>query len=158
MNKSNLANIRKQQGAATLLISVSILAMITFVTVYTSKSVLMEQTISNNDARTKQAFEAAEAGISAAIIYLSDGPDRDNDGVIDDIFDSDGDGVTDTNETMVGNNRVVVAITDLGDMRTIQIDSTGFSDDSTATRQITRIISARVAHQRQCRCLQNGRR
>ena len=74
--KNLKANASYQKGAASLVMSMVILALITFVTIYTSRSILNEQKIANNDYRAKQAFGAAEAGIAEAISYLSEDPDR----------------------------------------------------------------------------------
>jgi hypothetical protein len=133
----------QQRGAASLVVSLIILALITMVTIYTSKSIITEQKITNNDYRAKQAFEAAEAGIGVAINYYSDDPDLNSDGVLDGVFDSDNDGVGDSANSMVGtSNRVIVNATDLsGNMTILRITSQGFSDDDTAMSTIVQVIS-----------------
>lgn len=133
----------QQRGAASLVVSLIILALITLVTIYTSKTIITEQKIANNDYRAKQAFQAAEAGIGAAINYYSDDPDMDSDGVLDGVFDSDNDGVGDSANSVVGaSNRVIVNATDLsGNMTILRITSQGFSDDDTAMRTIVQDIS-----------------
>jgi len=135
----------KQNGAASLLMSIIILALITVVTLFTSKSILTEQKIANNDVRAKQAFEAAEAGLSAAITYLSENPDRDGDAdnEVDDVFDTDGDGIGDSEEAMIGGtNLVVVTILEpKTDLDTIRIRAKGYSDDRKATRTIFRVVT-----------------
>ena len=51
-NKSgSFPHALQQRGAASLIVSLIILALITFVTIYTSKSVIQEQKIANNDYR-----------------------------------------------------------------------------------------------------------
>jgi hypothetical protein len=157
-NKSgSFPHALQQRGAASLIVSLIILALITFVTIYTSKSIILEQKIANNDYRSKQAMEAAEAGIGLAINYYSEDPDADSDGVLDGLVDSDGDGAGDwnfdadgdgTNEShsyVVGaSNRVIVTATDLSpdnNMTILRLTSQGFSDDDTATRTIVQDIS-----------------
>ena len=88
----------RQAGAATFAVAIVLLLLTTMVGVYTSHSVLLEQNISANDFRSRQAFEAAESGLSIAIAYISGrgAGDKDDDGVLDPVFDTDGDGVGDT--------------------------------------------------------------
>ena len=147
----------KQRGALTLAISLAILMLSTLVTFNVSKAILMEQRITNNDTRAKMAFEAAEAGVIAALDYIENDPDRDllvntyNGGAtacglpvgstMDCIFDTDADGQGDTNVKTVGSANVTVTLTDLsGNLTNIQIVATGTSDDGTAVRQITQTI------------------
>jgi len=133
---------RRQSGVLTLVISLVILTLSTLVTFNLSKAVLMEQKISNNDLRAKQAFEAAEAGMLAATAYLGNDPDVDSNDVIDPVFDTNNDGLGDTNTSTFGTGSATVVSTDIsGDMTTIRIVSQGFSDDRSATRTITQTIS-----------------
>ncbi len=135
----------RQRGAATLVATLSVLALTTLMVTYAARSILLEQKITNNDVRSRQAFEAAEAGLSAAVEYMSHGRDRNGDGILDaNVFDTDGDGIGDVNTTAVGTGRVVVTTTDLsgGALTMMRIVSRGFSDDSTASRTITRSFSA----------------
>ncbi len=139
----------KQRGVATLLVSVVILALISFVTIYTSKTVLMEQKISNNDYKAKMAFEAAEAGLNQAINNLTTDPDLNNNNAVDGsssgdpIFDTDNNTSRDSNQISVGFFNVVVTTNDLsgGEMSTIKITSTATLQDGTAKRTITRAIA-----------------
>ncbi len=144
----------KQRGVASLIISLVILTTLTFVTLYTSKTILTEQKITNNDFRARVAFEAAEAGLAAAITNLSEDPDLNTNGILDGstatefLFDHDGDGDreggTDSNTITIGDTIANVTTTDLstgGDMTQIEITSTGFSDDKSATKTVTRVIT-----------------
>ena len=145
----------KQRGALTLAVSLTILMLSTLVTFNVSRAILMEQKITNNDNRAKMAFEAAEAGITAALNYLEEDPDRDgvantyNSGTvcatggstIDCVFDTNADNMGDTNVATIGSATVTVTITDLSsNMTSIQIVATGVSDDGSATRSITQTI------------------
>lgn len=146
---------QKQRGAVSLIMSLVILALITFITIYTSKSIIQEQRIANNDYRSKQALEAAEAGIGLAINSYSLDPDVNSNNVLDGLVDSDGDGAGDWNLDTDGDgtndahtyivgasNRVIVSAEDLsGNMTILRITSQGFSDDNTATRTIVQVIS-----------------
>ncbi len=146
-----------QKGVGSLLISIVILTLVTFVTIYTSKTVLLEQKIAANDFRSRQAFEAAEAGIGQAIAILNEDTDHNKDELLDGngdcpatgtctnfLFDSDSDGTLDSNTYTVGTSgtKAELSTQDLfGENTVIRITSTGYSDDATAQRTIIRDIS-----------------
>jgi Tfp pilus assembly protein PilX len=143
-------NSHAQRGTAALLISLVILTLITFVSLYTSKTVVVEQQISGNEYRSRVAFEAAEAGLAAALTYAEVDPDRDNDGVISDelIFDNAASpadrrvqmsGVGANNTKAFTNNSQVVVRLD-GTTTQVDITSLGISGDGSATRTITETI------------------
>jgi len=155
MENLNLKAINKQGGALTLAVSLTILMLSTLVTFNVSKAILMEQKISNNDIRAKMAFEAAEAGVVAALDYIETDPDRDGSvntygssvacetsgGPADCVFDTNSDGVGDTNVASVGSATVTVTLTDLsGDMTRVRIVGVGVSDDGSASRSITQTL------------------
>lgn len=133
-----------QRGAIVLTMSVIFLILTTFVTLYMTKSIFLEQKIVNNQERGQSAFEAAEYGASVAFQYLKQDPDRDNDGILDpNVFALVNDiGTASTID--VGSQSVQVTVNDIdGDADVIsvmQIISQGFSDDSSATRTITQVI------------------
>jgi Tfp pilus assembly protein PilX len=130
----------RQRGVLTLVVSLAILVLSTLVTFSVTKAILMEQKISNNEMRAKQAFEAAEAGMLAAVDYFDDGADRDNDGNVDAVFDLV-DGVGTDNTTTIGTASVTIATTALSpDFTSLRIRATGYSDDRSAERQITQTI------------------
>ncbi len=132
-------NIKQQQGVATLAFAMIILVLATSVTLYSVNFAKQELSIAANSARDKQAFEAAEAGISAAIAYVKDGADRDDDGSIDPIFDTDGDGVGDSVSSAIGTGFVEVELTvSAGEFF---ITSVGYSDDRSGERTITQFIA-----------------
>lgn len=141
----------KERGAASLVVSLTVLTLISFITLYTSKNILTEQKIANNDYRTRQAFEAAEAGIAAVLANLDANKDNDNDGFIDGtaadattapggIFDSDANGSRDSKTLAIGTASTSVTLTDNSttDHTIITVTSTGTSADRSASRTITR--------------------
>ena len=143
MNLSLLARrYRYQHGAITLAVSIAILMLSTLVTFSVSRAILMEQKITNNQNRATVAFEAAEAGLTQAMDYLKTDPDVDGDNVIDPVFDTNSDGLGDTNTITVGTGSVTVAVTDLsgGSMTEFKVVATGYSDDKSAKRSITQTI------------------
>lgn len=127
----------RQRGAVTITLSVILLLLITMVAVYTGTTVLFEQKVSANEFRERQAFEAAESGLASAIAYMSSGggADKDNDGAIDPIFDTNADGVGDVNTTTFASGSSVT-VTIGGAFPNFQVVSTGLSDDNTATRVV----------------------
>jgi Tfp pilus assembly protein PilX len=133
---------RFQQGVLTLVVSLAILMLSTLVTFSVSKAILMEQKITNNDLRAKQAFEIAEAGMAAALEYLKNDPDVDANGAIDPVFDTNGDGLGDTNTATISNGSVVITTTALSaDLTSIRVEALGFSDDRSANRTITQVMT-----------------
>ncbi len=139
-----------QQGVATLLVSLVVLTTITFISLYTARTVMVEQKISTNEYRSRMAFEAAETGAEFAIAYIIDGRDRDSDGQLpgsdadEFLFDTDADGTTDSN-TMTLPNGSSVAVSmqnaDDGDLTATEITAQGWSDDGTATRTVTQTVA-----------------
>jgi Tfp pilus assembly protein PilX len=135
---TTLSHATTERGLITLGVSLSLLLLSTLVVFNVSKAVLMEQKITNNETRARQAFEAAEAGLSAAVKYLQSDPDVNGNGVIDSIFGSTA-GVGGSNTTAIGTGSVTVTITDTsaGAMTSFLIASQGFSDDKSSTRTIS---------------------
>lgn len=67
---SNISALKRQRGAAVLVISVILLIAVTLVVIYAARVGLQDQRISGNQYRHKQAFSAAEAGLEYAASYL----------------------------------------------------------------------------------------
>ena len=59
-----------QRGAAALPISALLLFVAALVLIAVSRTTLMEQRISANEIRAKQAFQAAQAGVDRALAYM----------------------------------------------------------------------------------------
>jgi Tfp pilus assembly protein PilX len=131
-----------QLGAITLAVSLGILVLSTLVTFSVSRAILMEQKITNNEGRARQAFEAAEAGLIEAMSYLRNDPDVNLDNVVDtNVLDSNNDGTADSTTRAVGNSSVTVTVTDMsGNLTEFRIVSQGFSDDRSSTRTIEQIM------------------
>lgn len=138
-----------EHGFITLGVSLGILVLSTLVVLNVSNAIQLEQKISNNEVRAKQAFEAAEAGLSAALSVLEEDPDADNDGAVGSdgsssvtsaeyLFDVDANGTPETNTLTVGTGSVTVTATDTssGELTTFLITSVGYSDDKSAMRTI----------------------
>lgn len=141
-------SLHRQRGVGTLIFSIVILSLVTTVVLYTTNALLVEKQISANEVRSRHAFEAAEAGMAQALVYLEGGIDRCNnttgvmvpDDIVDaGIYDTNGDGCGDSLSTGLDNGSVSVVLTDNsgGDMTNFTIVSTGLSDDGSARRVIT---------------------
>lgn len=133
---------RNNYGAITLAVSLGILVLSTLVTFSVSRAILMEQKITNNEGRARQAFEAAEAGLIEAMAYLRNDPDVNTDNVVDtNVLDSNNDGTADSNTRTVGNGSVTVTVTDIsGNLTEFRIVAQGFSDDRSSTRTVEQIM------------------
>ncbi len=134
----------RERGAVTLLMSLIFLALVTTITVYTSRTVFFEQKIANSDAKAKQAFEAAEAGLSTAIAYLSVDPDRNDDDAVDaNVFDTDADTIGDTDTATVGTGGDAgsVQVTTSGTLTDITVTAVGYSFDKSASKTIVQSIA-----------------
>lgn len=73
-NPSRSNQLHRQRGAAALLAAVVILFLTTLAALYVSRTALIEQRMSANELRHKQAFEAAQAGMDRAYLFLSATP------------------------------------------------------------------------------------
>ena len=62
----------RQRGATTLLITVLILFLASLLIIAVSRTTMMEQRLSANEMRARQAFEAAQAGFDHALAELID--------------------------------------------------------------------------------------
>ena len=124
----------RQRGAATLAVSLVLLLLITLVGFYTSRTVVLERKIAGNDFRSRQAFEAAESGINIALAYIGrrGGADKNDDSILDPVFDTNADGLGDAS-TLTFDNFSSVTVTLTGTFPTIGIQADGFSDDRTGT-------------------------
>ena len=64
---------RLQQGAATLIVVMVLFFIISLVAAYTSRNLIFQQRTANNQYRSTQALEVAEAGLEWAISMLNHG-------------------------------------------------------------------------------------
>lgn len=83
---NSLTSITRQRGMTTLLVSVVILVLTTILVIFVSRAALVEQRMSANEIRHKQAFEAAQAGLDQAMVFMRTAPqgiDKDNNNVAD---------------------------------------------------------------------------
>ena len=69
MKRTNRAVLAHQRGAATLLVVLVLTMIMAVVTLTTTKAGLMEQKITGNDLRAREAQEAAEAGLEYSLAW-----------------------------------------------------------------------------------------
>ena len=58
---------RRQQGAATIFITIVLLLAVGLIALYANRGAILEQRLAANEVRAKQAFAAANAGLDAAL-------------------------------------------------------------------------------------------
>ncbi len=68
--RHHFSELRSQDGVVTLAIGILLLVLVTAVTLFSARVQVQEQRISANDYRAKEAFAAAEAGVSEGLEYL----------------------------------------------------------------------------------------
>jgi len=75
MKQINSPNsIIKQKGAVVLLVSIVLLLGVTLITLFAARVGVMDQRISANELRHKEAFSSAESGLEQAAAYLDANP------------------------------------------------------------------------------------
>jgi len=134
----------RQQGVATLLFSIIVLLLVTFVSLSTTKPIISETKITNNTIRAKLAFEAAEAGLAEAISALNNGNrpydsnDNPNGGVFDNRLDSpSGDPLSfDSLSGEIKNGANIISSFFVSVDKNLFIRSEGYSDDKSLTKVI----------------------
>ncbi|WOH39165.1 PilX N-terminal domain-containing pilus assembly protein [Thalassotalea fonticola] len=140
LNKKNISikSIKKQQGMAVLITSIILLILITLVSLYLARSILLEQKLVNNDVRAKYAFESAESALNIAFTELGSGDYFKEDGTEGGITDTNNDGVNDSNEIAFTNGfaEVDVEISVVNDLNHYKVTSIGFATDGTASRTV----------------------
>ena len=142
---------KRQQGMAVLIISIILLVLITLISVYLARTVLVEQKMVSNDFRARQAFDNAEAGLALAMEAISDDKYWDKDGDILGIVDTNGDGINNSYDPVTqsdiatldnGSVSIVVTLEIINELNAYRIESTGLSDDGTARRTVTSMMRA----------------
>jgi Tfp pilus assembly protein PilX len=138
--------LRRHGGAITLAMSLILLFLITLITLAVTRNISIEQKVANSDTRSKLAFEAAEAGVAESFRALSDSSLLT---VLKNNLADDGSGnltvsldVLEPTTTKkpcedISNASCEVILTALTGTDRFQVQSTGYSDDQSATRTIT---------------------
>ncbi len=118
-----------QRGAGTLVFTLVILVLMSIIMLGTAKTSLMEQRISNNEFRARQAFEAAQAGMERAVAYLgSNGGDT-------------VDATTNLSSGSQSSGGSYALAYSIPSADLVQVVATGNSADNTGLHQITQVLS-----------------
>lgn len=151
---------RHQTGVATLFMTLVLLLIAGLVLLYTSRGAVMEQRLSANEIRTKQAFAAANAGIEHAFSYMAaNGIDHDGNGVADTLASvtlTNSSGSSATTATYytakycdpaaaqptcpASHSTALAACTAPADPKDVIVVSCGWSDDDTAVHKVTQRV------------------
>ncbi|OOZ40634.1 hypothetical protein BOW52_05645 [Solemya elarraichensis gill symbiont] len=149
--KQKFRSIKRQDGIAVLVIALIMLLLMTMLAFISSNSVRQDITISNNDFRIRQAFQAAEAGLSfAEAHYIAniDDYDTDGDGTIDSPSEYPGGESTpevgeyynNDGESNPGFSYDEIRFA-AGSDNVLYIESRGWSDDGTTERTLSNYLS-----------------
>lgn len=132
---------KQQHGAATLIITVLLLVMSTLIIIFAANyGVMQDKTVANIN-RSRQAFQAADAGLEFGINYLQQNYTT--------VIASPSGGYISytnaslTNVTLANNSRFSVTYSNpvANNYTLIRITSVGTSDDGTATRTVVQDVS-----------------
>ena len=72
MKRQYFRKLHYEKGMSTLVIVVLLLFVATFVTMYTTNSMVREQQVSANQYRSDKALSAANAGLDYGLAYYAD--------------------------------------------------------------------------------------
>lgn len=131
--------LRKQEGAAVLIMTIILLTAILLMAVFTSTNSSLRQKANTNTYANAQAFQAAEAGLSFAIVYLNKNISTVTGSAAGGVINY-GAGDTNLNNVSLANGaKFSVTITNptVNNYQILTITSVGTSVDGTATDTIS---------------------
>lgn len=134
--------LKKQRGAALLILAIILLLAMTGVIFMLAKQGLLSQKVTANEYRATQAFEAAEAGIEFGIVYLEKNrttivKDTNADGYIDNYSNS-----STSNVALANGSKFTITYSNptANDLSIVLITSVGTSSDGTSTREVRQLV------------------
>lgn len=136
----NLSHRKSEQGAATLLLTLLLLANITLIVLFAANYSLMGQKITSNQYRNNQAFMAAQAGIGYATAYAQTNYSTITANPVGGHINySD---ASTTNVSLANGATFTAAYTNptANNYNLLLITSTGYSADGTASHTITDLV------------------
>ncbi len=163
-----MANMKRERGVATLLVSLVLLVGVTMVTVYTAHPIRTEQQVTANESRNLQALNAGEAGVNYFLAVFQEMLAEEN---VDTIDLGSGDqtnacrhtvdqgrafefrevSLFDRDKTLVA---TLTACSDIADPWDVppqvffaQVTVRGFSDDLVGRRDVSQLVRLRAAVQ-----------
>ncbi len=135
----------RQRGIVTLLVSVVLLVSVTLIVFLTAETVITEQRIISNEARAKQAFEAAFAGHGYATGYFQAlGADSDGDNSVDTLLAYPSYTYVSGSSGPAYRVRFIDDV-EPGNLAVIRVEAQGRSDDASAVRTIVEVLSGTPA-------------
>jgi Tfp pilus assembly protein PilX len=120
---------KKQNGAATFLITIVMLVSITLIVIFAANYSVMEQKISANSTRNLQAYEAAEAGLEFGINYLQKNSATILASKVGGYVQPYSDSNTITYSNPIASNYILILVS-----------STGVNNDGTATKVVSQLV------------------
>jgi Tfp pilus assembly protein PilX len=130
-----------QKGAATLIVTSVLLLAVTIISLYSSQIIVTEQRISGNDFRSRQAFEAGQAGSEAAISNTAINPstleNADQDTLIDTNTNIDLVSMAGPGDKLTNNSNYSATYSNPyeDNFKIVAVSAQGFSDDSSSIRR-----------------------
>lgn len=131
-------HIAKLKGASTLVLTSILLFSMTLIVLFAANYSIFQQKIAANVTRGTQAFEAAQAGLEYGIVYLTQ-----NFTTIEASATSGLINYSLSKATLSNNSSYTVSFTNptANNYTIFLIQSTGLSDDGTATRTVQQYVS-----------------
>lgn len=139
----------RQRGAIALFMTVIILLAVTLTVIFTARTASMEQRMSANEVRAKQAANAAQAGLERAVAYVQGGG-TDVTQLFSANFATDGmtyrarlwDPDPDAAPPQCPENPAAMGTNNPDSTRSTLIYSCGWSDDLSARKVVTMLVQA----------------
>lgn len=134
--------LRKVHGAATLVVTVMLLVAAALMVIYSAQHGVMQQRSSANQLASARAFEAAEAGLEFAIVYLRSNASTITASPVSGFINYGASNSSLTNVTLGDNSRFSVVYTNptANNYQLLRITSTGLNPDGTSTRAVTQLV------------------
>lgn len=149
---SKRININKQQGAATLMMSMIVMVAVTLLSIYSAKTAVIEQRISANEYRAMEVNQAASAGLDYALIWLgtsgnnvnwSAGTNPDCSGTFDESGSLTGPDITAANSDTYGISLIFCRNTAVN-TNVIQVASTASANSDSNIRKTVRVYTRAI--------------
>lgn len=149
---------KRERGAATLFVTLVMLLIAGLVLLYTNRGAVTEQRLSANEIRAKRAFAAANAGVEAALSFMTTTTINQNSNIVANAapfgpansnqlsyysvrFCGSTSNLNNTCPSAPGTAPTCsVPLTAASDFKDVTVVSCGWSDDSSAVHQVTQRI------------------
>lgn len=134
--------LKKQNGAATLLITTIVMVCITLLVLFAANYGTFQQKMSANSNRNQQAYEAAEAGLEYGINYLKQNSATILASPVSGFIQAYSNISTNNVALANGAHYTITYTNPTANVYTIiKVSSTGTSDDNTASRTMSQLVA-----------------